>query len=132
VLLRIELLELCRARMDDAQLLFRNGRDDAAAYLCGYAVEFALKARICKHLKWPGYPATDAEFKGKRDFKTHDFDCLLEFTGLAPKVRNNCNAEWYTVTDWSTELRYRPIGSTTHQHAQALLEASKVLLKKLR
>ena len=131
MLLRIELLELCRARMDEAQLLFRKGRYDAAEYLCGYAVEFALKARICKHLRWAGYPSTDAEFKGKRDFKVHDFDCLLEFTGLASKVHSNCSSEWFTVTDWSPDLRYRPIGSSTRQHAQELLDASKVLLKKL-
>jgi hypothetical protein len=131
VLLRIELLELSRARMYDAQLLFRKGRYDAAAYLCGYAVEFALKARICKHLRWVGYPSTDAEFKGKRDFKVHNFNSLLEFTGLASKIRNNCSSEWSIVTDWSPELRYRPIGSSTYQHAQEILEASKVLLKKL-
>jgi HEPN domain-containing protein len=35
--------------MRDAELLFRKGRYDASAYLCGYVVEFALKARICKH-----------------------------------------------------------------------------------
>lgn len=132
MLLRIELLDLSRARMRDAELLSRKGRYDAAAYLCGYAVEFALKARICKHLRWVGYPSTDAEFKGKRDFKVHDFDSLLEFTGLASKVRINCSSEWSTVTGWSPEFRYRPIGSSTHQDAQELLEASKALLKKLR
>lgn len=131
-MLRVELLDLSRARIRDAELLFRKERYDSAAYLCGYAVEFALKARICKHLKWVGYPSTDAEFRGKRDLKVHDFDSLLEFTGIASKIRNKCSIEWSAVAAWSPEFRYRPIGTSNSQDAKHLIKASKILLKNLR
>ena len=45
-----ELRALARARLKEAQILFAAKRYDAATYLCGYAVEMALKARICKTL----------------------------------------------------------------------------------
>jgi len=34
---------------------------DGATYLCGYAVEVALKFRICLTLNWPEFPSTGGE-----------------------------------------------------------------------
>ena len=49
-----------------AKLLRTRRSYDAAVYLCGYAVEIALKARICRTLKWTaGFPETPAEFQDK-------------------------------------------------------------------
>lgn len=132
MLLRVELLDLARTRMRDAELLYGRKSYDGAAYLSGYVVEFALKARICRQLKWPGYPSKDSEFKGKKSFKVHDFDSLLEFTGISPKIRNKCAAEWATMKNWSPEYRYRPIGSTTQQGVQQMITATKALMKNLR
>jgi HEPN domain-containing protein len=39
--------EIARARLQDADILLTSERYDGAIYLCGYAVELALKARIC-------------------------------------------------------------------------------------
>jgi len=57
-----ELRTLARARLKDAQILFTAKRYDAATYLCGYAVELALKARICQTLGWTFFPETNKEF----------------------------------------------------------------------
>jgi HEPN domain-containing protein len=57
-----ELRTLARARLKDAQILFLAKRYDAATYLGGYAVELALKARICKTLGWTNFPETNKEF----------------------------------------------------------------------
>jgi hypothetical protein len=48
---------IARARIEDAQALLTAGRFDGATYLYGYAVEVALKARICRPLGW-------TEFRG--------------------------------------------------------------------
>jgi hypothetical protein len=40
-----ELDKLAKARLDDARALLAANRFDGATYLCGYAVELALKAR---------------------------------------------------------------------------------------
>jgi hypothetical protein len=57
-----ELRTLARARLKDAQILFAAKRYGAATYLCGYAVEMALKARIGKTLGWANFPETNKEF----------------------------------------------------------------------
>ena len=132
MLLRVELLDLARVRIREAELLFSGKNYDGAVYLSGYVVEFALKARICRQLKWPGYPLTDGEFKGKSSFKVHDFDSLLEFTGISLKIQKECADEWSMMKSWTPEYRYRPIGSTTQQDAQQMISAAKVLMKKLR
>ncbi|MEN8219542.1 MAG: HEPN domain-containing protein, partial [Pseudomonadota bacterium] len=59
---RTELRKLARARLKEAQLLFAVKRYDAATYLSGYAIEMALKARICQTLKWTDFPETNKEF----------------------------------------------------------------------
>lgn len=45
---KADLKATARARLRDAQVLLRGKRLDGAVYLCGYAVEIALKARICR------------------------------------------------------------------------------------
>lgn len=41
---------MAEKRLEEAQLLYENKYYDAAYYLSGYAIEFALKAVICKRL----------------------------------------------------------------------------------
>jgi len=47
-----ELDHIAVARIEDARVVFDAGRFDGAIYLCGYAVEVGLKARICRTLNW--------------------------------------------------------------------------------
>lgn len=46
-----ELKKIAAARLRDAEILYQGKRYDGAFYLCGYAVELTLKAKICKTLK---------------------------------------------------------------------------------
>ena len=48
---RRDLTKTARAHLRDAGILYRRGSYDGAAYLYGYAVEIALKARICRTLR---------------------------------------------------------------------------------
>ena len=69
-----DLEQAARAYLRASRILSRQGHAeyDAAAYLCGYAVEIALKARVCRKLGWAGYPETGAEFQNYRSFQTHN------------------------------------------------------------
>lgn len=50
-----EIKKIAKARLKDAEVLAASRRYEGAIYLCGYAVELGLKARICLTLKWPGF-----------------------------------------------------------------------------
>ena len=122
---------LARARHKDARVLLRGKRYEGAIYLCGYAIELALKARICRTLKWAGYPATGGEFNDYKSFKTHNLDVLLHLAGIEEKVKTSLFAEWSTVAQWNPESRYTPVGKATPADATLMLASTKVLLSKL-
>lgn len=128
---RIELRTIARARLKDAEMLLRAGRYDGAIYLCGYAVELVLKARICKTLSWSGYPATAGECHNYRSFQTHNLDVLLHLAGVERKIKTTFLAEWSTVATWDPEVRYKPIGSATRQNAALMIASAQALLRVL-
>jgi len=112
-----DLKSTARARLRDAEVLLKAKRFDGAFYLCGYAVELALKARICRTLKWPGFPETNKEFEGLQSIKTHDLEILLRFSGVEDRVKTKYFAEWSQVLDWNPQKRYQSSGQTTSQQA---------------
>jgi len=122
---------IAKARLKDAKVLLRGKRFEGAIYLCGYAVELALKARICQTLKWGGYPATNAEFTDYKSFKTHDLDVLLHLSGVEDKVKTKLLAEWSAVAQWSPESRYSPIGIATKTDASFMVKSTEILLSKV-
>lgn len=71
-----------------AVILRRSRAYDSADYLCGYAVEIALKVCICRTLRWQGFPESKKEFEGKLSLKVHDLNALLEFTGIQSRFQN--------------------------------------------
>lgn len=125
-----ELKKIAKSRLQESEILFSNRKYDAAVYLCGYAIELALKARICKTLKWTEFP--NASVKNPQTFKTHHLITLLALSGIGDKVKSTCLAEWTVVTqgiNWDPELRYQKIGSYTRIDAANMLSAVKTLLK---
>jgi hypothetical protein len=78
-----ELVASARNYLRAARMLNRQASNspDVAAYLCGYSIEMALKARICQTIGWAGYPETGAEFREYGSFKTHKLDVLLHLSG---------------------------------------------------
>ncbi|MGH7577759.1 MAG: HEPN domain-containing protein [Longimicrobiales bacterium] len=125
-----ELRSIARARLNDAEHLLRARRYDSGAYLCGYAVELALKARICKALKWSGYPGTSAEFRGYQSFRTHDLAVLLRLSGREAKVTGTFGEEWRDVEWWTPDVRYRG-GKTTRDDLAKMIESTRRLLRAL-
>jgi HEPN domain-containing protein len=126
-----DLRKISRARLKDAEVLFTYRRFDGATYLCGYAVEISLKARICRTLKWPSYPSTSSEFKDYQSFRTHDLDILLHLSGLEQSIKLNFFAEWSAVAQWNPSARYQPIGSAKRTDVKLMISAAKTLLGKI-
>jgi len=123
-----DLRRIAQARLKDAEVLQKAKRHDGAVYLCGYAMEIALKARICRVLKWAGYPSTRGDFAGYHSFRTHDLDVLLHLSASEAKVKANHFAEWSIVAAWDPNARYRIIGSVSQQDAADMITAAKTPL----
>lgn len=123
-----DLEKIATARIKDAEVLLNSRRYDGSIYLCGYAVEIALKARICKTLGWSGYPPTKREFENYQSFKTHNLDILLRLSGIEKKIKVELLAEWSAITAWDPEIRYKPIGSATKGKTKLMIDSSKKLL----
>jgi HEPN domain-containing protein len=119
-----ELDTIAHARLDDAQALHDAGRFDGAVYLCGYAVEVALKARICRALNWRQFP----DRKGFESIYTHDLDILLQYSGQELRVKNDHFSDWSNVMQWKEDKRYTIIGTATESASAGMIASAKVLL----
>ena len=128
---RTNLRHIARARLNDANALYRSKRYDGAIYLCGYAIEIILKEGICKTLRWPGFPSTRKEFENYSSFRTHDLDILLSLSGVEGKIKRKYLAEWYAVAQWNPEARYKPIGSASDKNALLMIESARTLMREL-
>ena len=123
-----ELDSLARARIEDAKALLTAGRFDGATYLCGYAVEVALKARIGRTLNWTEFPSTGGEFQAYRSFQTHELDVLLRLSGQEVRVKQNHFPLWNAVAVWKVESRYNVVGTAQQPDAAAMIQATEELL----
>ena len=59
---------LADARIREAECLFENNHFDFAFYAASYAVEFSLKAKICKVLNIPNF----YDFGNRKKFENED------------------------------------------------------------
>ena len=125
-LTRNDLRRLARLRLKEAEHLYSEELYDGCVYLCGYVVECALKARICKFLGLAAYPA-DGEHG--RIFKTHNFGILKLLAGLEGEITIAKNKKlfnnWSTATKWDTEQRYAPAGTCDRQRAAEVIASVK-------
>lgn len=128
---RKDLTKLAKARLKDAEALVVARRYEGAIYVCGHAVELGLKARICRTLKWSGFPANNNEFKDYRSFKTHNLDVLLHLTGIEDRIKTQLLAEWSAVAEWDPESRYNPTGNASLSDAVLMITSAKAVLAKL-
>ena len=128
---RADLRRIARMRLRDAEVLFKGRRFDGAIYVCGYAVELTLKARICTTLRWAGFPSTGGEFKNYGSFKIHDFEVLLRLGGREAVVRSAHVTDWSVVMTWEPEFRYHLPGATTRPTAASMIESTRRLMRVL-
>lgn len=139
-----ELTNLARSRLDEARALFDVKKYDAAYYLAGYAVELAIKAKICQIFKWPEFPPSPQIPKYCKDIsdilykqlvKTHDLEmlsgmifCLSGTTTENEMNKANLIHEWKTIIEWDPEDRYQKLGSKTELDTNEMIEAVEKLL----
>jgi HEPN domain-containing protein len=122
------LRRIAKARLLDAEVLFEGRRYHGALYVCGYAVELALKARICRTLDWREYLTS----KDYQSFRTHDLMVLLSLTGEGERIRGGRHMfAWSEVMRWTPEIRYDPVGSVTRQRARRMIENSRAIVEAL-
>jgi len=128
VLTRKDLQQIATARLRDAKALLKTRRFDGGVYLCGYAVEIALKARICRTIGWEYWPE-----KGEyRTFLTHNLDVLLNLSGRETRVKSSFAVQWSIVAQWNPESRYSPAGKATETALVEMIAATEDLLKVLK
>ena len=126
---RSDLRKTARECLQSAELLRDNRKYDVSVYLCGYAVEIALKERICRTLKWLGYPATSGEFNYYRSFQTHNLEILLDLSAVSDKVKTYLVGDWSFLVTWNPEQRYNPRGTKTMNDADTMINAARKALE---
>jgi HEPN domain-containing protein len=105
---RFDLQKMAEERVADTAALLDAGRFQAAYYLCGYAVECALKACIAKQIREFDFP----DRKLVNDSYVHNVEKLLKISGIERLLeeevgRNGIFAKnWGIVKDWSEASRY--------------------------
>ena len=126
---RNELRNLAKARLRDAEVLVDADRFAGANYICGYAIELWLKFRICKTLRWSGFPGSNNEFQGFTSFKIHDLDRLLRLSGIEDRVKSKFFTEWSIVSEWNPESRYNSNSTITRADAESMIKSARILLR---
>jgi len=127
----VDLRGIAEARLEDAKVLLANGRIDAAAYICGYAIELVLKARICVTLNWEGFPHERKEFEHLASFKTHRLHVLIALSGQEQRIKDEYLSEWSEVETWDPESRYKAVGLAEVAAIERMITAVETLLKVL-
>lgn len=96
-------------RISEAKALRDSSCFAGAYYLCGYAIECALKACVSKQVRENDFP--DKELANKAH--THNLERLLSISGLEPDyvrdIKNNeqLKVNWAIIKDWNEASRYR-------------------------
>jgi HEPN domain len=133
--------ELAVERLDEARILYENGKYDGSFYLAGYSVELMLKAKICERMGIPNLfdevnsnQNLDAsERRGldeiKKVVKTHNLFTLLIFSGLKVKIdEEKALNEIFSsgcallFSKWNEKIRYKVIGHITSQEARIMIQ----------
>lgn len=115
---------LAAARLADAATLFLADRYEGARYVCGYAIELKLKARICRVHGWAVYPPIPALGPA---LKTHNFEVLLMLSAQQSTILTVYKGFWGVVASWSPDMRYYTAPVPAHD-AHSMIEATRVLL----
>ena len=145
-----EIRKIAEQRLKEAEILFENDMLDGAFYLAGYSVELTLKAKISERFDVPNLfyaPYDNDNYENKKQclekssnerlaktkkqirsmVQTHDFDVLMLFCGLHSKYLTfiQSNQDVYTnimlVETWTTNIRYKKIGSITKEQVEKII-----------
>jgi hypothetical protein len=106
---RVEFQQLSELHLQHAKALLDAQLYSGAYYICGYVVECALKACICKGTgPFDFYPHPTEVKKAW----SHKFKDLIGLTDVREKIKQDRRADntldiyWKVVEGWSSESRY--------------------------
>lgn len=120
---RDDFKSLAEIRLSEAKTLLDNGMYDGAYYLCGYVVEFALKACIAKKTNQYDFPPNQ---KTANQIYSHKFDDLLGAAGLKVQFHEDLEKDkdleinWNIVSPWNESSRYE---KWSEEKARAMYDA---------
>jgi hypothetical protein len=128
--------DVATARLEDSIVLAMFDRYDGARYLCGFAVEIALKIKISKENNLPSFPETDLEFKAFpiKKIRTHDLVKLRNLSSSAERIlkTNRDHQKRFDLLrlNWTVDYRYKKLsGAGIQSDCLELIEAAEYLLK---
>ncbi len=121
---RSDLQQLADDRVLDAGALLNTGRWSGAYYICGYAIECALKACIARQTNRHDFPDKAVAEQSY----THNLTRLLGLAGLklqlqldtTPAANPALGINWQLIKDWSERVRYE---QKTEAQARRLYQA---------
>jgi hypothetical protein len=105
---RSEFETLAEQRLNEAQPLLAGRHWSGAYYLCGYGVEFLLKARIARQFRADDIPDPKVVTK----IYVHHLSALMNLAELKPELEQSINssaefsANCNLVEEWSEHSRY--------------------------
>lgn len=105
---RSDFIKLAKMRLSESKILLSRKKYSGAYYLCGYAIEYALKAYFAKQIKKSEFPDKEAVFRIYQHSPTE----LMKASGLQTRFQKQLVTDkdfaiyWKTVADWSEEARY--------------------------
>lgn len=131
-------------KMRDARILAANRRFPAAVYIAGYAVEIALKYKVCLSLRFEqGFPETSSELSETltrvnryrenplaihlQNIRTHNFESLRLLSGTDEQLTRVLADEWIRIRTWGPEIRYKKRRLLKNQAFQFLNAAEKII-----
>ena len=119
---RKQLQALARLRLREAEALYSARLFDGSVYVAGYAVELALKARICRLLDLANYPLELGQA-----FRVHNLEQLKALAGLTSQIDPIKNKDlfdnWSRAVDWDPEQRYHAPGRYNAVTAKVILDS---------
>lgn len=140
--------ELIAQKLKDTDVLVANRRYATAIYIAGYALELALKLKICKIFKFAqGFPENKIEFgvyqnnvKSQlllagaitqiKEIRNHDLNKLLFYSGVEYKIKLHYLNEWNLVAGWDPEMRYK-VQRILKSEAVTNVNAVKIIIKNI-
>jgi HEPN domain-containing protein len=128
-----ELKMLAIERLTEAQLLCDNRFYTGAYYLSGYAIEFGLKAVICKKLAIEIFDKQVVSGNILKAFQIHDLTDLIILAGLNQQLETLISEDivfsknWSVVSAWNEQRRY-DFGCNSQTAQRFLVSVNKILI----
>ena len=140
---------LSNQKQKDAHVLLQKRRNNAAIYLMGYALEFALKRKVSMTLGFnQGFPEINSDFTQYsnqisvfntissgiqltqlRQIKNHDLNQLLTYSGAEARIIASHYNDWLVVKDWNPENRYKIKRYTSVKTKSFITSVKKILMQ---